>query len=364
MKTGIIRSCCYKMILWIGLLAGLAIVPAHTEAHPLNNGYSQIHIDHTQVSFDLFIPENSLLTYDLNGDKHLTEDEWTAQKSKISKYLQDHLDLQNNSEPMNFSLLSIEKNEKEAIAGVTFHLFYSSAQIVDNLTIRYNLLFDDADPAHLNFAIITNGSDMDQTIWDSAHRIYHYEPFSQSTWWEAAWEYLTIGVEHILSGTDHLLFLLSLILIVSRIFDIVKIITAFTVAHSITLFLAASGVLTINSRIVESAIALTIAYVAIENVLRIETKRRWFISLLFGLIHGMGFAGALKEVGLPQKYFISSLLSFNVGVEIGQLALVMAAFPLLLWFRKFPWYRSFVYTISGLIVLIALYWFAQRIGWV
>jgi hydrogenase/urease accessory protein HupE len=344
------RANFYKFIALAVFFIVLIRVPMIAEAHPLNNGYSQIRIEGNHVSIELFIPENSVV-------------EWRTQKNKVSDYLRDHLQLTNHSEPMSFQLLSTEQTEKETIPGSTFKLEYTSDRPIDSLTIHYSLLFDDADPAHINFAMIMNGDDMDQTLWSSSHRTYHYEPLQKVSLWTSLWEYLELGVKHILSGSDHLLFVLSLLLIASKVSDILKIITAFTIAHSVTLFLASEGIISVKPQVVESAIALTIAYVAAENCFRAQERRRWLLTFAFGLIHGMGFAGALKEVGLPQNNFIGSLLSFNVGVELGQLSLVAVALPMLLRLRRFTWYRKFVYTVSGFIFLIALYWFFQRIGW-
>ena len=140
--------------------------------------------------------------------------------------------------------------------------------------------------------------------------------------------FFRLGVEHILTGYDHILFLFALILRGGRLRSLLGIVTAFTVAHSITLALAVLGVVVVPSRIVEPVIALSIAYVALENIFRRRAASgRWVVSFVFGLVHGFGFAGALLELGLPPSGLIGSLVFFNLGVEAGQAMIVAAAVP-------------------------------------
>ncbi|WP_248928081.1 HupE/UreJ family protein [Paenibacillus hamazuiensis] len=349
----------------IWLLAALPLgwgwLPA-AEAHPLNNGYSQISIEGKTVQYELTIPEPSLLAYDTNKDNKLEPAELDAQRAALEAYIRAHLELETPSGPLPLALNSIETTEKTGIPAVSFRLSFAGQSAVTGLTIRYSLLFDDADPLHLNFAVITRGNDMDQTVFDTMNRIYHYEPMVRTNMLGSAWTFFVQGLKHILGGYDHLLFLLSLVLVAQKLKEIVKIVTAFTIAHSITLFLAATGHIAADSRWIESGIALTIAYVAVENMTARSFRLRWPVTFLFGLIHGMGFAGAIGEIGLPEQYMISSLLSFNIGVETGQLALVALALPLLLRLQRSPRYRTGVVGASALVLLVALYWFLQRIG--
>ena len=143
-------------------------------------------------------------------------------------------------------------------------------------------------------------------------------------------------------GLDHMLFVLGIYLLSGRARTVLCQVSAFTVAHSITLGLSMYGLVTLSPRIVEPMIAISIAYVAIENILLKELKS-WRIALVFtfGLLHGMGFAGALKEIGLPRSEFLIALVTFNVGVEAGQLSVIAMAFLLVGWhFANREWYRS------------------------
>jgi hydrogenase/urease accessory protein HupE len=152
--------------------------------------------------------------------------------------------------------------------------------------------------------------------------------------------YLKLGIEHILSGVDHLLFVLALLMLCRGTMQLVKTITAFTVAHSITLALATLGIVQVPQRPVEAVIALSIVFVASEIAHegqgRAGWTRRWpwLVAFSFGLLHGFGFAGALREVGLPEQAIPLALLCFNLGVEVGQLTFLAVALPLLAWLRR------------------------------
>jgi hypothetical protein len=139
--------------------------------------------------------------------------------------------------------------------------------------------------------------------------------------------FIRLGIEHIFLGYDHIMFLLALLLLGGRFWTLVKIVTAFTIAHSITLIAAALQWVSLPSRFIETGIALSIAYVAAENFWAKRADHRWIITFLFGLVHGFGFANVLTQLGLPSKGLVASLLAFNVGVEAGQVAIVSVLFP-------------------------------------
>ncbi|MCR8635857.1 HupE/UreJ family protein [Paenibacillus radicis (ex Xue et al. 2023)] len=331
-------------------------------AHPLNNGYSQLTVMQNSVKYELFIPEYSLQKYDENHDGSLSTEEITLYKTELENELRAKVRLLQNLEPMDFSLESLEKSTKESINGITFLINYTSREPIFGFTIEYTMLFDQEDPNHLNFALIMNGKDVDQTIFDSMHRSYHFESLHTAGQTAVLWKYFLLGIEHILLGFDHLLFLFSLILVAAGYRDIVKIVTAFTVAHSITLLLASLGYVSLNPVWIEAAIALSICYVALENIVSGKYAMRWVLTFIFGLVHGLGFAGALEEIGLPKAYFVSSLLIFNLGVEIGQLAVVFAVLPLLLWVRRGKWRRTIIIAGSVLIFIRAFWWLLERTG--
>ena len=189
--------------------------------------------------------------------------------------------------------------------------------------------------------------------------------FHQPTRLEFARQYLSLGYEHILpKGLDHILFVIGLFLLSKKWRPLLMQVTAFTVAHSITLGLSMYGIVSLPSRVVEPLIALSIAYVAIENLFTADLKP-WRVALVFafGLLHGMGFAGVLRDLGLPASEFLTALLSFNLGVEGGQLSVIAAAFVCVAAFRRREWYRrAVVVPVSLAIAAVGLYWTFARLA--
>ena len=178
-------------------------------------------------------------------------------------------------------------------------------------------------------------------------------------------QYLVLGFTHILpKGLDHMLFVLGLFLLSTRLAPLLWQVTAFTLAHSITLALSMYGVIALSPAIVEPLIAASIVAVAVENLLTARLHAwRIFVVFGFGLLHGLGFAGVLTEIGLPRDEFVTGLIAFNVGVEGGQLAVIALAFLVVgYWFRHRPWYRArVVLPLSALIALTGAYWMVERL---
>ncbi len=176
-----------------------------------------------------------------------------------------------------------------------------------------------------------------------------------------AGSFFLLGVEHIATGYDHLLFVLALVLCGGNLLSLLKIITAFTVAHSLTLGAAALDLLTLPSTLVEAVIALSIAYVAFENLMpKYALSRRWLVSFLFGLVHGFGFSSVLKEIGLPKGSELLALLNFNLGVEAGQIVAVLLVLPVLAWLKTTAWETRAVRAVSFAVLVIGLALFAER----
>jgi hydrogenase/urease accessory protein HupE len=176
-------------------------------------------------------------------------------------------------------------------------------------------------------------------------------------------EFLILGVEHILTGYDHLVFLLGLLIAGGSLMAVAKIITSFTVAHSITLAVATLGWINISPRIVEPLIAVSIAYVGLENIFRRDLNRRWLLTFGFGLIHGFGFASVLREMGIGSDGggVTLPLLSFNLGVELGQLAIASLILPLIWSLRRRTFFVArFAPACSIMIALAGAYWLVLR----
>ena len=178
-------------------------------------------------------------------------------------------------------------------------------------------------------------------------------------------QYIALGFTHVLPyGFDHLLFILSIFFLNSKLKSVVVQCSVFTLAHSLSLGLAASGILMPNSNYIEPLIAFSILFTSVENIIHSKVNPyRLFILFGFGLINGMGFATALKEIGIPKEQFFTSLFSFNIGVELGQIVVLLLAYFLISkWFAHKIWYKErVVYPISSLIGCVALYWTIERI---
>lgn len=174
--------------------------------------------------------------------------------------------------------------------------------------------------------------------------------------------FVTMGVEHILSGPDHLLFLLALLALAKGVWPVVRIVTGFTIAHSITLSLAALGIVDVPARIVEPLIAATIIWVALENLLApARTRWRWLIAALFGLVHGLGFAGGLIELGLSREAMVRALIGFNIGVELGQLAFIALIMPPVIWLSRPGRLLRLPQILSAFVAVMGGVWLVERI---
>jgi hypothetical protein len=241
------------------------------------------------------------------------------------------------------------------------------------LGLRYDFLFE-FDPLHRGLLKVSHGGGVETAVLSPSRRVFQLAPDTSN--WRIAAQYIEEGIWHIWIGFDHILFVLTLLLPAlfvrggadwhalgarTALAQILKVITGFTVAHSITLGLATFSLVSLPSRPVEAAIAASVVLAALNNIWPIVTRRTWILAAGFGLIHGFGFAGVLGELGLPADALALALLGFNVGVEIGQIAIVAAALPVLFWLRPWPGYTRVVLPLgSTAIGLVALVWFAER----
>jgi hydrogenase/urease accessory protein HupE len=231
------------------------------------------------------------------------------------------------------------------------------------------LTFGD-DLAAGTFALVVHvGNSGAQTMWLEANTdsapVSIVAPPPLLTPSEVAVRYFSLGFTHILpKGLDHILFVVGLFLLSTKWRSVLVQVSAFTLAHSITLGLTIYGVVSLPARVVEPMIALSIAYVAIENVVTTELKS-WRVALVFsfGLLHGMGFAGVLRDLGLPRSDFLTALVTFNSGVEAGQLTVVVIAFMLVAYWRRnaISYRRLVAQPASMVIALTGLYWTIQRL---
>ena len=244
-----------------------------------------------------------------------------------------------------------------------------------SITLRYTL-FADIDPQHRGLLNLSAGGTTRTALFGPQEPQQAFK-LTETSRWKQLFDYAREGVWHIWIGFDHILFLLSLLLpavgvwagrrwrpvdtFSQALWDVLRIVTAFTVAHSITLSLATLGLVSLPSRLVESSIAASVVLAALNNIWPVFHGRRWMVAFAFGLIHGFGFASVLVDLGLPQGALALALLGFNLGVEAGQLAIV-AAFLLLAYpVRRSAFYRRVVLLGGSLLIaVVAAAWLVER----
>lgn len=244
-------------------------------------------------------------------------------------------------------------------------LQYDCPADVSDLTIT-TTAFLDFDESHTQFLRLAPPDDPRQVLREAvltvSNRVFHVPDVRTggSATLDRAIAFLKLGIEHLLTGYDHILFLLTVIVGLTFI-ESLKAVTSFTVAHSLTMALAFLGAISLSPSIVEPLIALTVIYVALENVVRKDIRRRWIWTFVFGLIHGLGFVGALKLITVSQSELVLSLASFNIGIELGQLLVVAIALVVLRYINRYSWYPRFERGFSAGVALLGVVWLAQRI---
>lgn len=347
------------------ILAGLAFPVAPVHSHQINTSYTRVTVRPDTVKLLLAIDEADLLKHfglDQNNDEILWRDEALEGASQVLARLEGKLSLAVDGRPAALEQRAADVGW-DGEGNLFLNLFFIAPVRGMPAELELQLdFFGDLGEAHKNLArVMAPGKPLQQAIFSreqTRHRFVVGEPVSLL---EQVGQFIWLGVEHIFLGYDHIAFLLALIIAGGRLVSLIKIVTAFTVAHSITLILAALEVVTLPSRLIESGIALSIVYVAGENFWLHRTDYRWLLSFCFGLVHGFGFANVLRDLGLPTRGLVESLLAFNAGVELGQVCIVAVIFPLTLWVGRSHFHRRVVWGVSGLILLLGLGWLVERI---
>lgn len=357
-------------------LCAVSIPPAH--AHKPSDSYLTIEVDGDVVEgrWDIALRDlDFAIGLDADGDSALTWDEVRGKHADIAAYALSRLTLTGDGRPCASQAV---RHLVDGHSDGTYAVLRFTARCDGNITrlgIAYSLFFD-IDPQHRGLLNIIGSGHSATGILSPERAAQEFLDEGQGRLREFA-AYLRDGVWHIWIGFDHILFLISLLLpaVLQRqagkwlpaagfrttFVDVLKIVTAFTIAHSITLTLATLSVVSMPSRWVESAIALSVIVAALNNLYPVVRGRRWIAAFGFGLIHGFGFATVLMDLQLPQGVLALALLGFNVGVEAGQLAIVGAFLPLAYLLRASWFYRYVAFTGgSALIVLLASVWLVER----
>jgi len=311
---------------------------------------------------------------DADGDGLITWKEVKNKQLEISSYAFARLQVISDEKncPLQYQQLLIDNHSDGAYAVLTFK---SECVIHQDLDVRYALFFD-FDTQHKGLVRVQNGTAISSGIFAAQKNRLNFNLEHQS-FFKQFFNYVQEGIWHIWSGFDHVLFLLSLLLpavffIEGNVYKPVasfkpslmhtlSIVTCFTLAHSITLSLAALQIVVLPSRLVESTIAFSVIFAAFNNLWPIVKSRVWLVAFLFGLIHGFGFASVLMDLGLKENNLISCLLGFNLGVEIGQFVIVFFVLPAIFFLRNTRFYRQFFFNIASLMIcLVAMIWLAER----
>ncbi len=394
-----------------GLLALVAwwLLPATAQAHNPDTSYLRIRLApealETEFVFDVVTLVKIVPTLDADGDHRLTRAELAAKAPEIVAFLREYVPIELNGAVADWGQAApvgwppdvgdsiAEQDYHAAKSLIPFTFRKPLEQMPEDVWLEFRF-FHRVGSQHSVISAISQPGRDEEVIFREFEPDYFYDTgfhaptpdptasatspaaaapadeanthrrTAESSSWRTTRQFFVLGVEHIFLGYDHILFLLALI-VVSRLRDLVKIVTSFTVAHTITLILATLEVVQVNRDWVEIAIAATIVYTAVENFwIRpgdAAGSRRWMLTFAFGLIHGFGFAGVLRELGLPSTGLVRALLSFNVGVEAGQLAIVGALYLPVMAMRKWRHGLTAQRVLSAGIALCGLGWLVDRL---
>jgi hypothetical protein len=380
--TGLVR-------LFLCLLLSLSVLaPAH--AH--RRGESYVFFEHPEPDvltgrFEFYVKdlEKALPGTDRNGDERLTEDEQTpAVEAAVLREFTDRLRIVVNGVEHRPQLDRFWLRKREKIAVIDFS-FPGLTAIPDTIDATYAWLWDGVEPNHKAFAVIednhrTGAEEVEANIvaafgpGDETQVI----DFRIPPRLKVVWTFVKHGAWHIWIGLDHILFIVTLLLpavllrkdgewvpvgdFPTAMKALLRVVTMFTLAHSVTLSLAALDVVRLPSRLIEGTIALSIGVMALNNIKPVFNDRGYLAIFAFGLFHGLGFASVMEPLGLQPAVLLSSLVGFNVGVELGQVVIVAAVFPVLYALRGQPFYeKGILVGGSVLLALVSLYWFAERV---
>jgi hypothetical protein len=384
--------------LWACLALLLSVLTTPAQAHKPSDSYLTLTVNGSSVAGQWDIALRDLdfaLGLDANGDGDITWGEVRARHADIAAFAQARLNVKavDASTPegsactLQIGPQAVDSHTDGAYTVMPLQFNCPNTKgALSGIKVDYRL-FADIDPQHRGLLSLSTGSGKDTTTTSTRTAVLGPQAPQQSfvlaetSRWRQFLDYAQEGVWHIWIGFDHILFLLSLLLPAVLIwqpqpiakwlpaarfkdafFDVLRIVTAFTVAHSITLSLATLGYVTLPSRVVESAIAASVVLAALNNVFPMFQGRRWAVAFAFGLIHGFGFASVLADLGLPQEALALALVGFNIGVEGGQLAIVAVFLPLTYAMRRTQFYSQGVRVVGSLaIAALAAVWLAERL---
>jgi len=324
------------------------------QGHDLYRSESRLEIHGRQITATFTLNLLDFPGVDRDGDKRVSGAEFDPEAQRIYKALDEHYTLDSSGPPVRRTREKSELFDEHVLTVVEQFTFPQ-----DVLAVRVTSTLPDVlGSTHIHLVSVYLGGRLQENILDTRNRTAFFTQTSGSNF-ETFRRFVWLGIQHIATGYDHLSFLVGLLVATASLKSLVKTITSFTVAHSLTLALATFSIIVLPSRFTESAIAASIVYVAVENLIRNRTIQRYRITFLFGLVHGFGFSNVLREMQLPRANLALSLFSFNLGVEIGQVVFVILLFPAIEDLVKSGWTKLRP-ALSAIIALLATYWFIQR----
>ena len=327
--------------------------PGYT--HEMSRSESRIDINGREVRVEFKLNLLELGYVDKRGTGFISYDELDDSIVRIYSDVKQHYVLRAPELPNSITLVKYRVIEDHV---VDMELVYQFPEAVTQLSVS-STLADMTQPSHQHLTSANLNGATYEAILNRENPTATFATQDRGAP-KTFRSFLRLGVTHIFTGYDHLAFLVGLLIVTSSLGSLFKIITSFTVAHSITLALATFNIVVLPSRLTESVIAFSIAYVAVENLSGKRAMQRYRIAFVFGLVHGFGFSNVLREMDLSPSHLALSLFSFNLGVELGQMAFVLILFPLVLYIESSHWRRQIQVSVSLVVLSLAVYWFVRR----
>ncbi|MBU8880966.1 HupE/UreJ family protein [Bacillus sp. FJAT-29790] len=378
----------------IAIMLFVLLFPAmqFVDAHPYSASYTTLNLTKSYTKMIYTLDELSVIELtngDLNHNGMLEQEEFDAVKDRLIEIIKENIMLKINGEEKSWiSIESIILDRKGNDSKLILSVIYSPVSESQSISLKDHLYLGDTKTNYANLLTIHYGSQTSTAAISGNHRTWamqlteeDYAGLKQDDLAQPKMEtnelektaqdmenstsgwlsFFKLGMNHILEGFDHLLFLFSLLIARQTFKQYAAVITSFTIAHSLTLTLTVLGWIDLSPKIVEPLIALSICYVAIDNLIRKEVSHRWILTFVFGLVHGMGFADILKEMDIPKSELAVDLVSFNIGIETVQLAIVIVLLPLVGLLHRWKYSRRAVFIGSIMTLVLGAIWLVERV---
>jgi hypothetical protein len=351
------------------IMIALIVLASSAQAHWADLAAAEISIGEREVRMTLTYPTGLSAFADDNKNGRLESNEITKHQAKLRDELASKIQVSDGSESGKLEVAAAIQDLKlpssvNLKTHSTLRLTYSFSRNIQDAKINYNLFVPGVSTASCLATVLQDGNVQNVVFTPENHEFSLAGDSARAAAPVDFKSFVFLGLEHILTGYDHLLFLLSLLALGGGLRYLLKVVTAFTLAHSVTLALTTLGIIALPGRIIESGIALSIAYVAAENIFsRNKTgleRSRWIITFIFGLLHGRGFADLLREMNLSNSSLPVALVGFNFGVELGQLSVVIPTYLLLRWLERWRIGANIRWAASAFAIAAGLYWFVER----